>query len=234
MFESMDMKTKGIILYWNQRNALFTMPSSFNTGREIGKTREGGWFPSKFYVEERRDGGAKIPPPIFLIFFCQYQCCSVTFLQTDRTLLLATQVLMFTSRLNICNIVSLEIRRLHTDLITLYKIVHGFINCNNISFNFSSISNPGNRTRDNSYELVKNRIRFDIRKFFFCNRVFDICNCLSNNIVNCTTVKMFTCKLRKYDLSKFIRGRTLVLQLYCVLFVLVYACICDMLLLLCK
>ena len=68
----------------------------------------------------------------------------------------------YTNRLNICNIESLEIRRLHTDLITLFKIIHGFIYCNNISFNFSSISNQGNRTRGNSYKLIKNRIRLDI------------------------------------------------------------------------
>ena len=49
----------------------------------------------------------------------------------------------YTNRLNICNIESPEIRCLNTDLIrpTLYKIIHGFIDCNNISFNFSSISN---------------------------------------------------------------------------------------------
>ena len=93
----------------------------------------------------------------------------------------------YTNRLNICNIESLEIRCLHTDLITFYKIIHGFIDCNNISFNFSSISNQGNRTRGNSYKLVKNRIRLDIRKFFFCNRVVVIWNCLSNDIVNSTT-----------------------------------------------
>ena len=56
----------------------------------------------------------------------------------------------YTTRLNICNIESLEIRHLHTDLSILYKIIHGFIDCNNISFNFSNISNKGNRTRDNS------------------------------------------------------------------------------------
>ena len=78
------------------------------------------------------------------------------------------------------------------------------------SFNFSSISNQGNRTKGNSYKLVKYRIRLDIRKFFFCNREVDIWNCLSNDIVNCTTVKMFACKLKKYGLSKLIRGWTLV------------------------
>ena len=68
-------------------------------------------------------------------------------------------------------------------------------------------------------------MRLNIRKFFFCNRVVDIWNCLSNNIVNCTTVKMFASKLKKYDLPKFIRGRTLV-KLYCLLFAPAYACIC--------
>ena len=116
----------------------------------------------------------------------------------------------YSNRLNICNIESLEIKCLHTDFITLYKIIHGFINCNNVSFNFSSICNQGNRTKGNSYKLVKNRIRLYIRKFFFCICVVDIWNCLSNDILNCTTVKMFACKLKKYDLSKFIRGRTLV------------------------
>ena len=73
----------------------------------------------------------------------------------------------YTNRLNIYNIESLEIRRLHTDLITLYKIIHGFIDSNYISFNSSSISNQGNRTRGNAYKLLKNRIRLDIGKFFF-------------------------------------------------------------------
>ena len=61
----------------------------------------------------------------------------------------------YTNRLNICNIESLEIRRLHTDLITFYKIIHGFIDSKNISFNFSSISNQGNRTRVTHLNLLK-------------------------------------------------------------------------------
>ena len=80
----------------------------------------------------------------------------------------------YTNRLNICNIESLEIRRLLTDLIALYKIIYGFIDCNNKSFNFSSISNRGNRTRGNIYKLVKNRMRLNIRKFLSCNLVVDI------------------------------------------------------------
>ena len=84
---------------------------------------------------------------------------------------------IYTNRLNICNIESLEIRHLYTDLITLYKIIHGFIDCNNMSFNFSSIRNQDNRTRGNSYKLVKNSIMLDMRKVFFCNRVVDIWNC---------------------------------------------------------
>ena len=35
---------------------------------------------------------------------------------------------------------------------------------------------------------------------------------------------MFACKLKKYDLCKFIRGRTLV-KFYCLLFALAHACI---------
>ena len=91
----------------------------------------------------------------------------------------------------------------------MYKIIHGFVDRNNVTFNFSSISNQGNRTRSNSYKLVKNRIRLDVRNFF-CNRVVDIWNSLNNDIVNCTAIQMFAWKLKKYDLSKFIRERKLV------------------------
>ena len=72
---------------------------------------------------------------------------NVQFLFTKR--LHGLKDMSYTNRFNISNIESLEIRRFHCDFITLYKIIHGFIDCNNISFNFSSISNQGNKTKGN-------------------------------------------------------------------------------------
>ena len=98
--------------------------------------------------------------------------------------------------------------KLDVYIITLYKIIDCFIDCDTISFNFS-ISNQGNRIRGNSYKLDKNRIRLDARKFFFCNLVIDIWNCLSNDIVNCTTVKMFASKLKNMIYLYLLGGRLL-------------------------
>ena len=72
-----------------------------------------------------------------------------------------------------------------------------------VCFFFNSVLN----TRCHAYKLVKNGCRLDCRKFSFSFRVINVWNCLSNDIVYCRTVKQFAYKLKRFDLSSFIRGR---------------------------
>ena len=70
----------------------------------------------------------------------------------------------YQDRLKLCNLESLETRRLHADLILMYKIINSNIhvdlhNCVFISYSI---------TRGNKYKLNKYHAKLDIRKYFFC------------------------------------------------------------------
>ena len=75
----------------------------------------------------------------------------------------------------------IELRRLYSDIITLYKIIHGFVD--------SSISNSllhrdvFNVTHGHCYKLKKVHVRLDVRKHFLANRVVNVWNNLPNDVV---------------------------------------------------
>ena len=73
-------------------------------------------------------------------------------------------------RLKSCNIELLELRRIHTDLIMLYKILNGLIYVNMDNCLTLLMSN----TRGNVCKLVKHYSRLDTKKYFFALRVIDI------------------------------------------------------------
>ena len=83
-------------------------------------------------------------------------------------------------RLNVCNIESLEERRIKIDLIWMYKILHNLISIN-LGNNIKLSVNSNNR--GNMYKLYKCNFRFDVKNYFFCNRVINICNSLPNAVV---------------------------------------------------
>ena len=70
----------------------------------------------------------------------------------------------YSHRLKLCNLEVLELRRLHTDLIMMYKILNGVI-CVNLE-NYISLPTM-HHTRGNTYKLYKYRAKLDIRKFFY-------------------------------------------------------------------
>jgi hypothetical protein len=113
----------------------------------------------------------------------------------------------YKERMHLLSLESLELRRIYTDLITVYKLLHGKISCD---VKLSYVQNSMYETRGHTYKLVKNRCRLDITKFFFTFRVTNIWNCLDNNIVCAQNVQQFVNKLKLFDLSKCIRGRTLI------------------------
>ena len=62
-------------------------------------------------------------------------------------------------------------------------------------------------TRGNSYKIVKHRVRLDVRKYFYVNRVVNVWNCLNYNVVCSRTLHEFVHKLDSVDLSSSLKGR---------------------------
>ena len=110
----------------------------------------------------------------------------------------------YVDRLKSCNIELLELRRIHTDLVMLYKILNGlmYVNMDNC-FTLSM-----NNTRGNVCKLVKHYSRLDTRKYFFALKVIDIWNSLSDNIICYTNIKQFIYELKATNLSHFLKGHS--------------------------
>ena len=55
--------------------------------------------------------------------------------------------------------------------------------------------------------IVKHRVRLDVRKYFYVNRVVNVWNCLNYNVVCSRTLHEFVHKLDSVDLSSSLKGR---------------------------
>ena len=109
----------------------------------------------------------------------------------------------YNDRLTMLQLPSLELRRMHIDLIMCYKIVHGYVALN--LSNFFVLSNNVN-TRGHRYKFFKKPFRLDLCKHFVGNRVVDIWNilpdaCISAKSINCFKHNLITC-----DFSMFMKG----------------------------
>ena len=102
--------------------------------------------------------------------------------------------LSYEDRLKKLNLPTLSYRRIRGDLITVYKILHKFMNTDIMDNNMNKI--PG--LRGHKYKLSKPRNRTSIRQNFFTQRVINWWNELPNEIVEKTTVNGFKNALDKY------------------------------------
>ena len=107
-------------------------------------------------------------------------------------------------RLYFCNIEPLEVRRLHNDVIMLYKILHSHVSVN--MNNCTSLSHT-NYTRGNIHKLYKFRAKLDVRKFFYANRIVDVWNSLNNRVVACSKINNFVKNLKNVNMDHYLKGR---------------------------
>ena len=111
----------------------------------------------------------------------------------------------YCDRLYFCNLEPLEIRRLHNDVIMLYKILHSnaSVNMNNcISLSQTNYAR-GNRP---IYKLDKFRAKLDVRKFFYAHRIVNVWNSLNNRVVACTTINSFVKNLKNVNMDNYLKG----------------------------
>jgi hypothetical protein len=95
---------------------------------------------------------------------------------------------------------SLQCRRLKTDLIFCYKLIHGHVNMHSDNFFTRSVNT---HLRGNSFKLVKPRSASVREANFFSHRVVDIWNSLPDSILTAESVSCFKRRLNGFDLSSF-------------------------------
>ena len=107
----------------------------------------------------------------------------------------------YNDRLKFLNLSTLELRRLHFDLIFCYKLLNGHIA--GLPENYGlTLSNR--KSRGNSLKLTINISRIDARKHFFASRIFEPWNSLPDEVVLAKTVKSFKRQLFYIDFTKFL------------------------------
>ena len=102
----------------------------------------------------------------------------------------------YSKRLLLLNLPSLELRRLHFDLIWCYKVIFGVvdISCSNIYALGSEYV-----TRGHPYKIFKRHCSCTARSSFFSERVIDTWNSLPSNAVNFTSLASFKRSISSFD-----------------------------------
>jgi ribonuclease P/MRP protein subunit RPP40 len=108
----------------------------------------------------------------------------------------------YDERLVFLGLERLELRRLHADLLCLYKIVNGFVNCDVVhNLAYAKAVN----TRGHRFKLFVTRCNKLVFSSFFINRVIPVWNSLPDNCFNCNTVYTFRSKICTIDFNQFLK-----------------------------
>ena len=110
-------------------------------------------------------------------------------------LIVSLKNLTYQERLKKLKLPTLKYRRLRGDMIEVYKIVSGKFGDDNF-VNLETINE--NNTRGNGYKLFKRHSRYDIRKYFFTNRVVSVWNSLPDNVVMVKNTNIFKTSLDNF------------------------------------
>ena len=104
----------------------------------------------------------------------------------------------YEERLHVLNLTTLETRRVRGDLIEVFKIIKGY---EDVSFDkFFQLSSTC--TRGHSLKLFKQGTHLDCRKYVFSQRIVNIWNSLSEDVIACDSINVF-----KSRIDKFLKGQ---------------------------
>jgi len=110
--------------------------------------------------------------------------------------------LAYPERLNRLGLPSLELRRLHLDLMLCYKIVFGLIHAK--SSDFFRCNNSAN-TRGHAYKLYKSQYTNSARTNSFANRIVNVWNSLPATLsIDFNSLAAFKRTVKRADLSAFL------------------------------
>jgi len=102
--------------------------------------------------------------------------------------------LPYDERLSELKLWSLEDRRIRSDLIEVYKMVHGF---SSVKLETFFEKDCGSRTRGHVWKLKKKRSNTNLRLHFFSERVINWWNSLENAVVCASSVNSFKNQLQR-------------------------------------
>ena len=108
--------------------------------------------------------------------------------------------LNYINRLGICNIESLELRRIRLDMCFIYKFLHNLVKCN--LSEFILVSSNIHNTKGNCFKLKKTHAHLIIRLNHFVIRCVNNWNILNYNILYSYSFTVFKKCLQSFD--KFI------------------------------
>ena len=108
--------------------------------------------------------------------------------------------LSYTERLQKLKLPTLKYRRLRDDMIELYKMVTGKYNEDScIKFNFVSREDGEvNQARGNKFKIFQEHVHYNLRKYYFSNRVIQIWNSLHDSVVESNSINSFKNNLDKF------------------------------------
>ena len=109
-------------------------------------------------------------------------------------MMMGGEVLDYESRLKRVGLTTLETRRLRADMLEVYKIINGMEGIIEAKF----FKRDEGERREHSFKLYKKRVRLDIAKYAFANRVCDTWNNLPKAVVEATSINIFKSKLENY------------------------------------
>ena len=109
--------------------------------------------------------------------------------------------LSYLDRLTVLNVDSLQLRRLKSDLIMIYKIVNNLVDIND---NIITASTFNINLRRHSKYLVKPKTNRNCRFFSFACRNIDVWNSLPNYMVDINNLSSFKHNLNKINFSKYL------------------------------
>jgi len=105
-------------------------------------------------------------------------------------------------RLRTLQLPSLELRRLHIDLVWCYKIIFGHVSLspNDFFFDFRLAS----VTRGHPYKILKRHCSCTSRSTFFAERVVNVWNSLPRDTVDFSSLSAFKRTIERTDFSRFL------------------------------
>ena len=115
----------------------------------------------------------------------------------------------YKERLKICDLQSLEMRRMQEDMILTYKIVHNLIDLDFSKF-FKFVYTEN--TRGHAFKLYPLHCRTSLALWAYNNRVVNVWNALPDTVVGARCLDVFKELVKQNEsfFEKYLRGRALI------------------------